>query len=232
MAREGAPVPPVDLAALLAGPLVAAARGLLGTLLVRDDGLATRTGRIVEVEAYGGPEDLASHARFGRTARNAAMFAPPGRAYVYGVYGMHTCLNIVCGPLGQPSAILVRAVEPLEGAAAMREARVARGLATRQSERDAPARAAVRIAHLPVARLASGPGNVGAAFSVERDDDGRDLLDPAGPLRLQAWPLPELHPPAESGPRIGVGFAGAAWASRPWRFWIAGSPALSGGRGR
>jgi DNA-3-methyladenine glycosylase len=205
---------------------------LLGALLIRDDGVSVRTGRIVEVEAYGGREDLASHARSGPTARNATMFAPAGLAYVYGVYGMHTCLNVVCGPMGQGSAVLVRAVQPLVGVAAMREARLARGLATRQSERDAPARAAARLAHLPVARLASGPGNVGAAFSVEREDDGRDLLDPTSPLRLAARPASEPRPDVASGPRIGVGFAGAAWASAPWRFWISGSPALSGRRGR
>jgi DNA-3-methyladenine glycosylase len=212
--------------------VVAAARGLLGALLIRADGPSVRTGRIVEVEAYGGPEDLASHARSGRTTRNATMFAPSGRAYVYGVYGMHTCLNVVCGPADHASAVLVRAVEPLVGAAAMREARLARGLATRRSERDAPARAAARVALLAVAQLASGPGNVGAAFSIEREDDGRDLLDPASPLRLEARPAAEPRPDMAFGPRIGVGFAGVEWATRPWRFWIPGSPALSGRRGR
>jgi DNA-3-methyladenine glycosylase len=212
--------------------VVAAARELLGALLIRDDGLSVRTGRIVEVEAYGGPGDLASHARSGPTARNATMFAPPGRAYVYGVYGMHTCLNVVCGPPGLASAVLVRAVEPLLGVATMREARLARGLATRRSERAAPRRAAARVAQLPVAQLASGPGNVGAAFSIERDDDGRNLLDPLSPLRLEAWPAAERRPEMASGPRIGVGFAGAEWASRSWRFWIPGSPAISRLRGR
>ena len=159
------------------------------------------------------------------------MFGPPGRAYVYGVYGMHTCLNIVCGPQGTPSAILVRAVEPLAGVAAMREARHARGLETRRAERDAPGPAAARIARLPVMRLASGPGNVGAAFSIARDDDGFDLLDPAGRLRLEARPRTDPIPAPASGPRIGVAFAGA-WAERPWRFWVAGSAAVSGRQGR
>jgi len=231
-AGEREPGPRADLASLLAGPVVAAARGLLGALLIRADGLSVRTGRIVEVEAYGGPEDLASHARSGRTARNATMFAPPGRAYVYGVYGMHTCLNVVCGPVDHASAVLVRAVEPLVGVAAMREARLARGLATRRSERAVPGREAARIALLAVARVASGPGNFGAAFSIELDDDGRDLLDPASSLRLEARPAAEPRPDIAFGPRIGVGFAGVEWATRPWRFWIPGSPALSGRRGR
>jgi len=218
---------PVDLGRLLAGPVVGAARELLGALLIRDDGRSARIGRIVEVEAYGGPEDLASHARSGRTRRNTTMFARSGLAYVYGVYGMHTCLNVVCGPEGRASAVLVRAVEPLAGVAAMREARIARALETRRSDRATPARAADRVSNLPVARLASGPGNVGAAFSIEREDDGRDLLDPAGPLRLEVGPSAGPRSATASGPRIGIGFAGPAWASRPWRFWIAGSPALS-----
>ena len=210
----------------------AAARGLLGAWLIREDGMSVRTGRIVEVEAYGGPRDLASHARAGRTARNATMFGPSGHAYVYGVYGMHTCLNVVCGPADHASAVLLRAVEPRVGVATMREARLARALATRRSECAAPVRAAARVAHLPVAQLASGPGNVGAAFSIEREDDGRDLLDPASPLRLEARPSAEPRPEVASGPRIGVGFAGVEWASRPWRFWLPGSPTLSGRRGR
>ncbi len=223
--------PPADLAGLLGGPVVDAARGLLGALLVRWDAASVRVGRIVETEAYDGPEDLASHARFGRTSRNRSMFGPPGHAYVYGVYGMHTCLNVVCGPPDRATAILVRAVEPVIGVDAMREARLTRGLATRRADRDAPDRAAARIAALPVARLASGPGNVGAAFSIAPEDDGCDLLDPASPLRLEARPIAEPAPAVASGPRIGVDFAGP-WAERPWRFWIVSSAAVSRVTGR
>ncbi|HZL14491.1 MAG TPA: DNA-3-methyladenine glycosylase, partial [Verrucomicrobiae bacterium] len=128
--------PPADLLSLLAGDVVDAARGLLGVWLVRGDAASLRIGRIVETEAYGGPEDLASHARFGHTPRNRSMFGPPGHAYVYGVYGMHTCLNVVCGPPDRAAAVLVRAVEPVTGVAEMREARRSRGLATRRAERD------------------------------------------------------------------------------------------------
>jgi DNA-3-methyladenine glycosylase len=207
-----------------------AARGLLGALLVRDDHGSVRSGRIVEVEAYGGADDCASHARHGRTARNAAMFGAPGHAYVYGVYGMHTCLNVVCGPAGHASAVLIRAVEPVEGIAAMREARLARAGATRRADRQAPARAAARVAGLSAARLARGPGNVGAAFSVEREDDGRDLLDPAGSLRLVTGGPAERRIEVAAGPRVGVGYAGEESATRPWRFRVLGSPALSGRR--
>ena len=224
--------PPAGLAGLLAGPVVDAARGLLGAWLVRGDATSLRIGRIVETEAYDGPEDLASHARFGRTSRNGSMFGPLGHAYIYRVYGMHTCLNVVCGPPGRASAVLVRAVEPVTGVAEMREARRSRGLATRRAERDAPDWAAARIATLPVARVASGPGNVGAAFSIVPEDDGCDLLDPASPLRLGARSSVEPRPPkVASGPRVGVAFAGA-WAERRWRFWVAGSLAVSGGRVR
>ena len=86
-----------------------AARGLIGALLVREGDGSRRTGMIVEVEAYAGPEDRASHARFGPRSRAVTMFGPPGRAYVYGVYGMHTCLNVVVGPAGSAAAVLLLA---------------------------------------------------------------------------------------------------------------------------
>ena len=199
-------------------------------LLVRDDHGSVRSGRIVEVEAYGGTDDRASHARHGRTARNAAMFGAPGHAYVYGVYGMHTCLNVVCGPAGYASAVLIRAVEPMEGIPAMREARLARARATRRADREAPARAAARVADLPVAWLAAGPGNVGAAFSIERDDDGLDLLNLTGSLRLVTGGPAEIPSEVVAGPRVGVGYAGREATTRAWRFRVPGSPALSGRR--
>jgi DNA-3-methyladenine glycosylase len=200
---------------------VDAARGLVGARLVREDGAGRRIGRIVEVEAYGGPEDRASHARFGHGSRAATMFGAAGRAYVYGVYGMHTCLNVVTGPPGQPSAILIRAVEPLEGADAMRLARLARALATRRADQADPAGAAARLARVPDALLAVGPGNLAAAFDVAPGDDGADLLDPSGALRLEPWPDGEPSPALEATPRVGVAYAGPGWADRPWRFALA-----------
>lgn len=199
-----------------------AARGLLGARLVRVDGRGIRVGRIIEVEAYGGPEDRASHARFGRTTRTASMFAAAGRAYVYGVYGMHACLNVVTGPEGKAAAVLVRAVEPLAGGETMRAARLLRALATRRADRENPAAAAARIARLPDGRLAVGPANLAAAFDITRDEDGVNLLDPAGSLRLE--PPPPGEPPAavRTTPRVGVAYAGPGWAERAWRFVDAG----------
>lgn len=178
-------------------------------------------GRIVEVEAYGGPEDRASHARFGRTLRTSAMFGPPGRAYVYRIYGMHTCLNVVTGPDGSASAVLLRAVEPLAGVALMRRARTARAIATRRADRADPGAAERRIAALAPGRLTAGPAMLAAAFDVDAADDGRDLLDPRSPLRLQAAP-PGPPLAIRATPRIGVDHAGPGWADRPWRF-VAGA---------
>jgi DNA-3-methyladenine glycosylase len=195
---------------------------------VRVDADGLRVGCIVEVEAYGGPEDRASHARPGRTVRNAAMFGPGGHAYVYRVYGMHLCLNVVSGVDGDASAILVRALQPLAGIDAMRRARVAAAAAGRRipdASREAADR--VRIAVLPAHRLASGPGLVGAAFSVEPSMSGTDLCDADGPLRLR---MPAAGMPRGrllSGPRVGVAYAGAPWALVPWRFALAGHAAVS-----
>ncbi len=206
--------------------MVEAAPGLLGALLVRERDGVRRVGRVVEVEAYAGPEDRASHARFGPRSRAATMFGAPGRAYVYGVYGMHTCLNVVAGPPGEGAAILIRAVEPLEGVPAMRAARLARAVAARRAAAADPAAEAARIAQLPVARLAAGPANLAAAFEVERSDDGLDLLDPAGSLRLEAAGTSGGEVVASA--RVGVGHAGPGWADRPWRFVLARGAA--GGR--
>lgn len=199
---------------LLAGPTLEAARRLLGAHLVRapDAGSEARIARIVEVEAYIGMDDRASHARFGRTARNAVMFGPPAVAYVYLVYGMHHCLNVVTEPDGRAAAVLIRAAEPVAGEAAMRAARAA-ATASRRSP-----------------RLLSGPGVLCAALSVTRADSGVDLLSPASPLRLDlmAEPLPDDRIAAT--PRIGIDYAAEPWRSRPWRFIDRASEAVSGRR--
>jgi DNA-3-methyladenine glycosylase len=210
-----------DLRAILTGPTLDAGRELLGARLVRDDSEGQRIARIVEVEAYIDEDDLASHARFGRTARNAVMYGGPGIAYVYLVYGMHDCLNIVTEPAGRPAALLVRAVEPLSGLEVMRASRSAR---TARRHR-ASARPAGRL--VPDDRLGSGPGLVCAILDIDRSMTGLDLLAAGSPLRLEPRPAGEPAPAVVASPRVGVGYAGATWATRPWRLSIAGHPSVS-----
>jgi DNA-3-methyladenine glycosylase len=208
---------------LFARPTLEVADALLGWRLVRLDPDGTRReGRIVELEAYIGEDDRASHARFGRTARNGVMFGPPGRAYVYLVYGMHDCLNIVTEPPDAPAAILVRAVEPLAGTDAMRAARE-----RRQRARTSLAAASGPRARLPDVRLAAGPGLVCAAFDFDRSLTGADLLDPEASVRIEPPPPGEPAAHVAAGPRIGVDYAGPPWTDVPWRRWIDGNPAVS-----
>jgi DNA-3-methyladenine glycosylase len=192
---------------------------------VRDEpsGADRRLGRIVEVEAYIGEDDRASHARFGRTVRNAVMFGPPGVAYVYLVYGMYDCLNVVTEPEGRAAAVLIRAVEPIEGIGLMRDARIRRA-AVRARTAEERERVASRLVAVATARLAAGPGLVAAAFDISRADTGVDLLDPGASLRLAAGE-PAAH--IEATPRVGIGYAAEPWRSRPWRFVDPTSRAIS-----
>jgi DNA-3-methyladenine glycosylase len=182
-------------------PATELALELLGARLIHESAEGSVGGRIVEVEAYRGPEDLAAHSARGRTPRNAVMFGPPGHLYVYLIYGLHHCLNIVAGPGDKPEAVLIRALALDEGHTLARRRR-----GERPTER----------------RLASGPGNVGQALGVDRGLDGCDLL--AGPVRLE--PRIGPRPVIRRGPRVGVEYA-AAWATRPLRFWIADDPHVS-----
>jgi DNA-3-methyladenine glycosylase len=186
------------------GGALATAPRLLNKVLVRT-GAPARAGRIVEVEAYRGEADPASHAYRGRTARNATMFGAPGRMYVYFTYGMHYCANVVCMPDGVAEAVLLRALAPLRGAAAMRVARGAAG------ERDD--------------QLTSGPAKLCQAMGITGDDDGADLVTGRGGFRIVDDGVAPPDVPGVSG-RIGVRVA----ADRPWRFWVPGDPNVSGPR--
>jgi DNA-3-methyladenine glycosylase len=221
-----------DLGVLFNRPTLAVARGLLGSRLVRDDAdgrrQARRAGRIVEVEAYLGPADRASHARFGETPRSRPMYGQAGRAYVYLVYGMHYCLNVVTGPAGVPHALLIRAVQPLEGVERLRAAR----FKAEQTSRRSPSpedleRFRARLQRTPVDRLAAGPGLVGAAFSLDLELTGTDLLDPGNPVHLEPAPPDEPAFAIVTSARVGIAYAGAPWTTRPWRFAIAGNPSVS-----
>lgn len=176
-----------------ARPVLDVARECLGKVLVRRTAEGVMTGRIVEAEAYRGPEDRAAHSFGGRrTARTEAMFGPPGHAYVFFVYGMHWHFNLVTGRTGDPHAVLIRAVEPLSG---MEEMARRRAL----PERDRA--------------LTNGPGKLCRAFGIDKAEYGTDLCK-RGALYLTEGPPPER---VARSARIGVDYAGA-WARRPWRF--------------
>lgn len=184
---------------------------LLGLWLLRteaDGGLSG--GPIVETEAYAGPDDQASHARFGRTRRNAVMFGPAGHAYVYLVYGLHHLLNVVSEREGRPGAVLLRGLEPALGLDRIRE------------RRGRPAD--------PVAASAAGPARLSQALAVDLSLDGVDLtaagalwIGQPGPARLAQARAGGLL----VGPRIGMGAMSPVWAGRPWRFGLSRSPGLS-----
>ncbi len=164
------------------------------------------------------------------------MFGPAGHAYVYRVYGMHLCLNVVCGVDGTAAAVLIRAAEPVAGVAAMRRARLA-ALASSRRASDAAREAAdrARIDALPEHGLASGPALLAAALSVEPEMSGADLCAASGPLRL-CLPVARdettnaaagIDHRIVAGARVGVAYAGTPWGALPWRFALADSPAVS-----
>jgi len=197
VAPSGAPSVPRSF---YAGDPVEVGALLLNKLLVR----GARVGRIVEVEAYRGAEDPASHAFGGQTKRNAAMFGPPGHLYVYFTYGMHWCANVVCGPEGTGHAVLLRALSPVSGLGSMRRARP-----PGTSDRN----------------LTSGPAKLCQAFGITGDEDGADLVRGDRGLAVRDDGVPPPAAPGVSG-RIGIRQA----ADRPWRWWVEGDPHVSRGR--
>ena len=195
------------LAESLSGPVLDVAPRLLGAVLTHTTDDGNVRVRLTEVEAYDGAQDPGSHAFRGPTRRNAEMFGPPGRAYVYFTYGMHHCVNVVCGEPGRASAVLLRAGEVVEG---VELARVRR---TGARDRD----------------LARGPARLCSALGINLTHNGLDLS--VGPLVLR---LPDPAPPDEladspaahsvsSGPRVGLRHG----ADHPWRFWLTGEPTVS-----
>ena len=177
-------------------PVQQVARELLGCRLVRRLDGSLLAGEIIETEAYDGEQDLACHARAGRTARTAVMYGPPGRAYVYFTYGMHWCLNAVCGSEGYPAAVLIRALRPVMG-----------------QEIIAARRAGVR----PRDWL-SGPARLTRAWGVDGKLNGASLLAPT-----ELWIESREFPPIGGilcGPRIGIPNVPEPWRSQPWRYWL------------
>lgn len=182
-----------DLRELLAGPVLEVAPRLLGAELRHGE----VTLRLTEVEAYDGANDAGSHAFRGRTRRNAVMFGPPGHLYCYFTYGMHVCCNVVTGPDGMASAVLLRAGEVVAGL------ELARSRRPGASDRD----------------LARGPARLCKALGITLDDGGTDLA--TGPLTLRTHD--RVAEAVSTGPRVGL----RADADRPWRFWLTGEPTVS-----
>jgi DNA-3-methyladenine glycosylase len=182
-----------------AGDPVEVAPLLLNKVLVR----GPLAGRIVDVEAYRGEADPASHAYRGETARNATMFGGPGRLYVYFTYGMHWCANVVCRPPGTAGAVLLRALVPVAGTARMRRARPA-------ARRDVD--------------LANGPAKLCEALGITGTDDGADLVGGDRRIVVVDDGMPPPARPGISG-RIGI----RVGEREPWRFFVAGDPHVSRG---
>ena len=180
---------------------MAVAPDLLNKLLV----VGERSGRIVEVEAYRGSEDAGSHSFRGRTDRNASMFGPPGHLYVYRSYGMHWCANVVCSDEGTAHAVLIRALVPVAGVAAMRAARAASAGAG-VLDRD----------------LCRGPGRLCQALGITGDLDGTDLVGPSAPVRIMD---DGRRPPDTPGESVRVGLTRGA--DHPWRYFVRGERHLS-----
>ncbi len=185
------------LSDLLAGPSLEVAPLLLGAVLRHDHPDGPVAVRLSEVEAYAGADDPGSHGFRGPTARNRVMFGPPGHLYVYFVYGMHHCANVVTGPDGECGAVLVRAGEVVEGIELAR--------ARRPRAKDV--------------ELARGPASLCRALGIGPDHNGADVTQ--GPLTL-ALPASPARP-VTTGPRVGLRHA----ADRPWRFWVEGDPTVS-----
>lgn len=212
VAEPAAPIPvdalPAPARSWYQRPALAVAADLLGALLTVRSTAGDVTVRLTEVEAYDGENDPGSHAFRGRTARNAVMFGEPGRIYVYRHLGLHHCMNIVTGPAGQPSAVLLRAGEVVDGVHLARSRRAAAGVV--DSDR----------------QIARGPARLTVALGVDLTANGADVTEPEGDLVLRLRP-DDSRPPHATGPRVGVSGDGGDPRRFPWRLWITGDPTVS-----
>jgi DNA-3-methyladenine glycosylase len=181
-------------------PTVDVAKQLLGKYLVRNHPQGVTVGRIVETEAYIGPHDLACHASHGRTPRTEVMFGPAGHAYVYFVYGVHYMLNLVTEAFNHPAAVLIRALEPIDGIELM------------QTRRKTEKRR----------NLCSGPGKLCQAFAIDRSLNAADLCGDIIHIEDKGEPIPKFL----ARPRIGVDYAGK-WKDKPFRFLVRGNEFIS-----
>ncbi len=189
-----------SLADLLSRPVLEVAPALLGSLLTHGG----VTVRLTEVEAYAGSVDPGSHAYRGPTPRTQVMFGPAGRLYVYFTYGMHFCVNVVTGPEGEASAVLLRAGEVVDG-------------------HDV---AGSRRPGVPERDWARGPARLTRTLGIARDENGLDLLAPPPGSALTPTEGEERRR-VRTGPRVGVRGPGGDGAAFPWRFWLDGEPTVS-----
>jgi len=197
------------------------ARALLGKVLVRKTPQGILAGRIVETEAYLGKGDAAAHAVAGKTARNFVLFGPPGRAYVYFIYGNHYCLNVSCLPDGVPGCVLFRALEPLTGIEEMAQARGV-ALGARDLEGIGRENPSGRNRLSILRKISSGPGRMCEALGITRvRDNGKSLVSPRSDLQIvdDGYRVRRVA----VGPRIGITKA----ADHPLRYVIAGNPYVS-----
>jgi DNA-3-methyladenine glycosylase len=232
---NGLPVPDGRLEVLPRGfldrPVLTVAPALLGCVLAHESADGLVAAEIVEVEAYRGESDPASHAFRGKTARNAVMFGEAGHAYVYFTYGMHFCVNLVCQQPGEAAAVLLRAGRVVEGAELAAKRRGARPVPVRaEAARSAGGQSVAgrrEFAGRAVAdrELARGPARLCQALAIGRAQNGLDVCNPDSPLRVLSPAGFEGLPPGaiSSGPRVGVRLG----AEEPWRFWVTGEPTVS-----
>jgi DNA-3-methyladenine glycosylase len=207
-----------------ARPADQVAPDLLGCVLAHETAAGLVAVVLVEVEAYTGESDPASHAFRGRTARNAVMYGPPGYAYVYFTYGMHFCVNLVCQPEGDPSAVLLRAGRVIDGVALARARRS--GHQGRPPALPAQGSDSLKPPPRAVSRdsdLARGPARLCQALEIDRSQNGADVAGLDSALRVFAPPVAVAAGSISRGPRVGVSRA----ADVRWRFWVAGDPAVS-----
>jgi DNA-3-methyladenine glycosylase len=201
-------------------PATDVAPDLLGCVVWHDSPAGLVTLRLVEVEAYQGLADPASHAYRGQTARNAVMFGPPGHAYVYFTYGMHFCVNLVCQPAGRAEAVLLRAGQVTQGTelAALRRSGRTSDLAS-----DDAAGGVDGSRNIRAIDLARGPARLCQALGIDRSLDGADVSGPGSPLGVGPPETAVDRGTVSSGPRVGISQA----VDRQWRYWIAGDPHVS-----
>ncbi len=201
---------PLTAQTLFARPVREVAPDLLGRLLVHRSAQGVVAVRLTEVEAYAGPDDPGSHAFRGRTARTAVMFGPPGHLYVYFTYGMHWCANLVCGPDGTASAVLLRAGEVVQGHELARARRP-----SARADRD----------------LARGPARLTMAMGLDGTHNGNDvtILQPGAAVAPQGVQVSadRVAGSVRTGPRVGVSGPGGDARDFPWRFWLDGEPTVS-----